>query len=263
MEQSLSGSYYTILCLNSNCYNRNYVFPYAAVPKEIIVPPILIPPPSVHVGVNYSQLSLHHTEVSICFTTQANNACILIFLILVFSYLKSNGTDDRGKRFRFSEELDRACQIEFGSYCLWSIERREFMKDAIVKRLKDQLFVARSYYPSIAKLQGKEALARELKQCIQEHEKVLSESIVDGDLPSSYVLMFIYLFNCSFWFTEIGINVIGILVSKWSDPLVSLVLLRKKLWHLISTTYWYNWCAKKVIGPQLRIAHFCLGQNCL
>ncbi|XP_078159937.1 putative galacturonosyltransferase 7 isoform X2 [Carex rostrata] len=131
----------------------------SAVPKEIIVPPIQIPPPSVHVGVNYSQLSLHHTE--------------------------SNDTDDRGKRFRFSEELDRACQIEFGSYCLWSIERREFMKDAIVKRLKDQLFVARSYYPSIAKLQGKEALARELKQCIQEHEKVLSESIVDGDLPSS------------------------------------------------------------------------------
>jgi alpha-1,4-galacturonosyltransferase len=120
-----------------------------------------------------------------------------------FSYFKSNDTDSREKRFRFSEDLDRACEIEFGSYCLWSIERREFMKDAIVKRLKDQLFMARSYYPSIAKIQGKEALTRELKQCIQDHEKVLSESTVDGDLPSSYVLMFIYIFFCSFQFTEI------------------------------------------------------------
>ncbi|KAJ4817026.1 Hexosyltransferase [Rhynchospora pubera] len=85
---------------------------------------------------------------------------------------------------RLSEENKQACQIEFGSYCLWSFERLEYMKDAIVKRLKDQLFVARSYFPSIAKIQGKEALARELKQCIQDHEKVLSESIVDGDLPS-------------------------------------------------------------------------------
>ncbi|KAL6902204.1 hypothetical protein ACP4OV_005080 [Aristida adscensionis] len=81
-------------------------------------------------------------------------------------------------------EKAKACQLEFGSYCLWSIEHKEDMKDAIVKRLKDQLFVARSYYPSIAKLKGKEALTRELKQNIQEHERVLSESIVDADLPS-------------------------------------------------------------------------------
>ncbi|KAL6648212.1 hypothetical protein ACP70R_002258 [Stipagrostis hirtigluma subsp. patula] len=81
-------------------------------------------------------------------------------------------------------EKAKACQLEFGSYCLWSIEHKEVMKDAIVKILKDQLFVARSYYPSIAKLKGKEALTRELKQNIQEHERVLSESIVDADLPS-------------------------------------------------------------------------------
>lgn len=61
------------------------------------------------------------------------------------------------------------------------------MIDTIVKRLKDQLFVARSYYPSIAKLKGKETLTRELKQNIQEHERVLSESIVDADLPSLWV----------------------------------------------------------------------------
>ncbi|TVU47199.1 hypothetical protein EJB05_06790, partial [Eragrostis curvula] len=92
----------------------------------------------------------------------------------------------RPPRVQNADEVEKAkaCQIEFGSYCLWSIEHKEVMKDAVVKRLKDQLFVARSYYPSIAKLKGKEALTRELKQNIQDHERVLSESIVDADLPS-------------------------------------------------------------------------------
>ncbi|XP_004958714.1 probable galacturonosyltransferase 7 isoform X1 [Setaria italica] len=81
-------------------------------------------------------------------------------------------------------ERAKACQLEFGSYCLWSIEHKEVMKDSIVKRLKDQLFVARSYYPSIAKLQGQEALTQEMKQNIQDHERVLSVSTVDADLPS-------------------------------------------------------------------------------
>jgi alpha-1,4-galacturonosyltransferase len=96
---------------------------------------------------------------------------------------------ERGKlkpaRVQNADEVEKAkaCQIEFGGYCLWSIEHKEVMKDAIVKKLKDQLFVARSYYPSIAKLKGKDALTRELKQNIQEHERVLSESIVDADLP--------------------------------------------------------------------------------
>ncbi|KAG2552180.1 probable galacturonosyltransferase 7 [Panicum virgatum] len=92
----------------------------------------------------------------------------------------------RSRRVQNADEVEKAkaCQLEFGSYCLWSIEHKEVMRDAVVKRLKDQLFVARSYYPSIAKLKGKEALTRELKQNIQEHERVLSESIVDADLPS-------------------------------------------------------------------------------
>ncbi|CAM0873005.1 unnamed protein product [Alopecurus aequalis] len=98
----------------------------------------------------------------------------------------SDNVNMRPPRVPSADELEKAkaCQLEFGSYCLWSIEHKEVMKDAIVKRLKDQLFVARSYYPSIAKLKGKEALTRELKQNIQEHERVLSESIVDADLPS-------------------------------------------------------------------------------
>lgn len=98
----------------------------------------------------------------------------------------SENSSMRHPKVPSADELEKAkaCQLEFGSYCLWSIEHKEVMKDAIVKRLKDQLFVARSYYPSIAKLKGKEALTRELKQNIQEHERVLSESIVDADLPS-------------------------------------------------------------------------------
>ncbi|KAK8936539.1 putative galacturonosyltransferase 7 [Platanthera zijinensis] len=76
-----------------------------------------------------------------------------------------------------------SCQLEFGSYCLWSKEHKEAMEDASVKRFKDQLFVARAYYPSIAKLQGQDNLSREMKQNIQEHERMLSDAISDADLP--------------------------------------------------------------------------------
>lgn len=75
------------------------------------------------------------------------------------------------------------CQIEFGSYCIWSTEHEEVMNDSMVKKLKDQLFVARAYYPSITKLQGQEQLAHELKQSIQEYERMLSEATSDADLP--------------------------------------------------------------------------------
>ena len=62
------------------------------------------------------------------------------------------------------DENGKSCQLEFGSYCLWSVEHEEVMKDFIVKRLKDQLFVARAYYPSIVKLDGMEKLSHEMKQ---------------------------------------------------------------------------------------------------
>lgn len=77
----------------------------------------------------------------------------------------------------------KSCQLEFGSYCLWSTEHKEAMKDSMVKKLKDQLYVARAYYPSIAKLKAHENLSRELKQNIQDHEKILSDAISDADLP--------------------------------------------------------------------------------
>ncbi|GJM88914.1 hypothetical protein PR202_ga05494 [Eleusine coracana subsp. coracana] len=81
------------------------------------------------------------------------------------------------------DERGKSCQLEFGSYCRWSVEHKEVMEDSTVKRLKDQLFVARSYYPSIVKLEGMEKLSREMKQNIQEHEHMLSEAISDADLP--------------------------------------------------------------------------------
>ncbi|KAL0923157.1 hypothetical protein M5K25_007202 [Dendrobium thyrsiflorum] len=81
------------------------------------------------------------------------------------------------------DDTKKSCQLEFGSYCLWSTEHKETMKDSMVKRLKDQLFVARAYYPSIAKLKAQENLSSELKQNIQDHEKILSDAISDADLP--------------------------------------------------------------------------------
>ncbi|CAL4901350.1 unnamed protein product [Urochloa decumbens] len=77
----------------------------------------------------------------------------------------------------------KSCQLQFGSYCLWSVQHKEVMKDFIVKILKDQLFVARAYYPSIVKLDGMEKLSSEMKQNIQEHGHMLSEAISDADLP--------------------------------------------------------------------------------
>ncbi|GMI96015.1 galacturonosyltransferase 7, LIKE GLYCOSYL TRANSFERASE 7 [Hibiscus trionum] len=75
------------------------------------------------------------------------------------------------------------CELKYGSYCIWREENREDMKDSTVKKLKDQLFVARAYFPSVAKMPAQNKLSRVLKQNIQELERVLSESTADADLP--------------------------------------------------------------------------------
>ncbi|KAK4345482.1 hypothetical protein RND71_035658 [Anisodus tanguticus] len=49
--------------------------------------------------------------------------------------------------------------------------------------MKDLLYVARAYYPSIAKLPAYDKLSHEMKQNIQEFERVLSVTTVDKDLP--------------------------------------------------------------------------------
>ncbi|KAG2686263.1 hypothetical protein I3843_10G159600 [Carya illinoinensis] len=81
------------------------------------------------------------------------------------------------------DDIGKLCEFKFGSYCHWRQEHREEMKDSMVKKLKDQLFVARAFYPSIAKLPRQDKLSRELKLNIQELERVLSESTTDVDLP--------------------------------------------------------------------------------
>lgn len=57
------------------------------------------------------------------------------------------------------------------------------MKDFIVKKMKDQLYVARAYYPSVAKIPKLDQFTQEIKQNIQEFERILSESSSDTDLP--------------------------------------------------------------------------------
>ncbi|KAL6841432.1 hypothetical protein ACP4OV_028950 [Aristida adscensionis] len=84
------------------------------------------------------------------------------------------------------DENQTSCQLKFGSYCRWSVEHKEVMEDSALKRLKDQLFVARAYYPSIVKLDGMDKLSRDMKQNIQEHEHMLSDAISDADLPKLY-----------------------------------------------------------------------------
>ncbi|PSS34806.1 Galacturonosyltransferase [Actinidia chinensis var. chinensis] len=83
----------------------------------------------------------------------------------------------------FTDESGKSCEVKFGSYCLWRQEHKEKMKDHMVKKLKDQLYVARAYYPSIAKLPAHDKLSTELKQNIQEFERFLSETTTDADLP--------------------------------------------------------------------------------
>ncbi|KAK8682604.1 hypothetical protein V6N13_054988 [Hibiscus sabdariffa] len=85
-----------------------------------------------------------------------------------------------------ADESGGLCELKYGSYCIWRGENREAMQDSMVKKLKDQLFVARAYFPSVAKMPTQNKLSGELKQNIQEFERVLSESTTDVDLPREY-----------------------------------------------------------------------------
>ncbi|PIA59797.1 hypothetical protein AQUCO_00400589v1 [Aquilegia coerulea] len=81
------------------------------------------------------------------------------------------------------DDTKMSCELEFGSYCLWCHEHKEEMKDSMVKQMKDRLFVARAFLPIITKLPGQQKLAREMKQTIQEFEKIFSDATTDADLP--------------------------------------------------------------------------------
>ncbi|KAJ3669112.1 hypothetical protein LUZ60_011062 [Juncus effusus] len=77
------------------------------------------------------------------------------------------------------------CQLEFGSYCIWSAQNKYTMKDSTLKRMKDQLFLARSYFPTVYKQKDQAKFSIEMKQNIQDHEKILTSSYSDSDLPDS------------------------------------------------------------------------------
>ncbi|KAJ6362717.1 hypothetical protein OIU78_003006 [Salix suchowensis] len=95
----------------------------------------------------------------------------------------TTGTDEITKHKRSAFEESEKCELRFGGYCHWCDEHRENMKDFMVNKLKDQLFVARAYYPTIAKLPSQEKLSNEMRQNIQELEHIFSESSTDADLP--------------------------------------------------------------------------------
>lgn len=97
---------------------------------------------------------------------------------------RHSGKSEVAENMEGINESEKLCELTYGSYCLWRKEHKEKMKDFVVKRMKDQLYVARAYYPSIAKLPALDKLSQELKQNIQEFERVLSETTTDPDLPS-------------------------------------------------------------------------------
>ncbi|XP_009622341.1 putative galacturonosyltransferase 7 isoform X2 [Nicotiana tabacum] len=81
------------------------------------------------------------------------------------------------------DEGEKLCELKFGSYCLWRHNHKEKVNDLTVRKMKDLLYVARAYYPSIAKLPALDKLSHEMKQNIQEFERVLSVTTIDKDLP--------------------------------------------------------------------------------
>ncbi|KAI3473871.1 hypothetical protein Pfo_028052 [Paulownia fortunei] len=88
------------------------------------------------------------------------------------SLLLLNGSlvrENTGENMIGANESEMICELKFGN--------------SVVKRMKDLLFVARAYYPSIAKLPTLDKLSLELKQNIQDFERVLSETTTDKDLP--------------------------------------------------------------------------------
>ncbi|XP_049374918.1 probable galacturonosyltransferase 7 isoform X16 [Solanum verrucosum] len=112
--------------------------------------------------------------------------------------VNSTGVGDLGKKkqstdvgstpgatenIRDIDEGEKLCELKFGSYCLWRRNHKEKVNDFTVRKMKDLLYVARAYYPSIAKLPALDKLSHEMKQNIQDFERVLSVTTVDKDLP--------------------------------------------------------------------------------
>ncbi|KAJ8540302.1 hypothetical protein K7X08_030221 [Anisodus acutangulus] len=107
----------------------------------------------------------------------------------VGDFIQRNQSTDVGAMHAATENVkgidegEKLCELKFGSYCLWRRNHKEKVNDFTVRKMKDLLYVARAYYPSIAKLPAYDKLSHEMKQNIQEFERVLSVTTVDKDLP--------------------------------------------------------------------------------
>ncbi|MCD7462420.1 hypothetical protein HAX54_048506 [Datura stramonium] len=93
------------------------------------------------------------------------------------------GATPAAENIKGIDEGEKLCELKFGSYCLWRRNHKERANDFTVRKMKDLLYVARAYYPSIAKLPALDKLSHEMKQNIQDFERVLSVTTVDKDLP--------------------------------------------------------------------------------
>lgn len=58
------------------------------------------------------------------------------------------------------------------------------MKDLIIKQIRDQLFVARAYYPLIDRIKDQGVFSQVVKQNIQDHEHLLGGAMFDAELPT-------------------------------------------------------------------------------
>jgi len=175
--------FYNIYQLDITIYV--YVFVVSYLENLLLWRPILI---SSSIATQFSKLVQDMTPVLLWGSVLSEQGRLQFFfsiignLFVLWQDTTVHGKENHGQE-TVHEENTKSCEHEYGSYCLWSTEHREVMKDTIVKRLKDQLFIARAHYPSVAKLKQQERFTRELKQNIQEHERMLSDTITDADLP--------------------------------------------------------------------------------
>lgn len=72
---------------------------------------------------------------------------------------------------------------KYGSFCFWSVVNRLEKNDTIVKKVKDQLFIARAYHPIIRADSSGQALAKQMRHHILEYERALGEATVDAEVP--------------------------------------------------------------------------------
>ncbi|XP_019162747.1 PREDICTED: probable galacturonosyltransferase 7 isoform X2 [Ipomoea nil] len=82
-----------------------------------------------------------------------------------------------------AEMSSNMCDLKFGSYCTWHREHTEQVNDFFVRKMKNLLFEARAYYPSIAKLPAFRKLSDDMKKHIQDFEHLLNLATTDNDLP--------------------------------------------------------------------------------